>query len=61
MTLIRVSITWGVTIVIRIWSSFSKVGVANLFAHMYILSDFYSSFRFKPSIMVLNKKCHLGL
>jgi hypothetical protein len=47
------------SIVIRIQSSFLKAGVAKLFAHVYFLPDICISFKFKPSMMTLNKKNHL--
>jgi hypothetical protein len=47
-------------VVIRTLSSFSKVGLAKLFAHVYFLPDIYISFKFRPPITALNKKGHLS-
>jgi hypothetical protein len=47
------------SVVMRTRSSFSKVGLARLFVHVYFLPDIYNSFKFRLSITALNKKDHL--
>jgi hypothetical protein len=48
------------SVVTRMRSSFSKVGLAKLFAHVYFLLDNSISFKFSTSMTALNKKCHLA-
>jgi hypothetical protein len=49
------------SVVIRIQSNFSKVGVAKLLAHVYFLLDICSSLKFRPSMTALHRNDHLGL